>query len=139
MNKVILMGRLTRDPDIRYANNENGQTCIARYTVAVDRKYSKDGEQGADFPSVVSFGKAGEFVEKYLKQGTKVLITGRLQTGSYTNKDGVKVYTTDVITEEIEFAESKKASEDKPQEVNEAGGEFMNIDEKVDLPFKQRG
>lgn len=139
MNKVILMGHLTRDPDIRYANNENGQTCIARYTVAVDRKYSKDGEQGADFPSVVSFGKAGEFVEKYLKQGTKVLITGRLQTGSYTNKDGVKVYTTDIITEEIEFAESKKASEDKTQEVNEAGGEFMNIDENVDLPFKQRG
>jgi single-strand DNA-binding protein len=107
--------------------------------VAVDRRYSKEGEQGTDYPSVVSFGKAGEFVEKYLKQGTKVLITGRLQTGNYTNKDGVKIYTTDVITEEIEFAESKKASEDKPQEVNEAGGEFMNIDEKVDLPFKQRG
>lgn len=136
MNKVILMGRLTRDPDIRYTDN---QTCVARYSVAVDRRYSKEGEQGADYPSVVSFGKAGEFVEKYLKQGTKVLITGRLQTGNYTNKDGVKVYTTDVITEEIEFAESKRASEDKPQEVNESGGEFMNIDEKVDLPFKQRG
>lgn len=136
MNKVILMGRLTRDPDIRYTDN---QTCVARYSVAVDRRYSKDGEQGADYPSVVSFGKAGEFVEKYLKQGTKVLIVGRLQTGNYTNKDGVKVYTTDVITEEIEFAESKRASEDKPQEVNESGGEFMNIDEKVDLPFKQRG
>lgn len=136
MNKVILMGRLTRDPDIRYTDN---QTCVARYSLAVDRRYSKEGEQGTDFPSVVSFGKAGEFVEKYLKQGTKVLITGRLQTGNYTNKDGVKIYTTDVITEEIEFAESKKASEDNPQEVNEAGGEFMNIDEKVDLPFKQRG
>lgn len=136
MNKVILMGRLTRDPDIRYANNENGQTCIARYTVAVDRKYSKDGEQGTDFPNVVSFGKAGEFVEKYLKQGTKVLITGRLQTGSYTNKDGVKVYTTDVITEDIEFAESKRSAEDHEQANND---EFMNVDTSVDLPFKQRG
>ena len=136
MNKVILMGRLTRDPDIRYTDN---QTCVARYSIAVDRRYSKEGEQSADFPSIVSFGKACEFVEKYLKQGTKVLITGRLQTGSYTNKDGVKIYTTDVITEEIEFAESKKASEDKPQEVNEAGGEFMHIDENIDLPFKQRG
>lgn len=109
MNKVILMGRLTRDPEVRYSQGENS-TAIARYTLAIDRRYHKDGEQSADFISCVAFGKAGEFAEKYLRKGTKIVITGHIQTGSYTNKDGVKVYTTDVVVEDQEFAESKAAS-----------------------------
>ena len=109
MNKVILMGRLTRDPDVRYTSGEN-QTCVARYTLAVDRRFKRDGEQSADFISCVVFGKGAEFADKYLRQGTKVAIVGRIQTGSYTNKDGQKIYTTDVVVEEHEFAESKAAS-----------------------------
>ena len=110
MNKVILMGRLTRDPNVRYSprNNSQEEMAIARYTLAVDRRGAKDGQQSADFISCVAFGRDGEFAEKYLKQGTKVVVTGRIQTGSYTNRDGQKVYTTDVIVEEQEFAESKK-------------------------------
>lgn len=103
MNKVILMGRLTKDPEIRDAAG----TTIGRYSLAVDRRHTQEGQPTADFINVVSFGKAAEFAEKYLKKGTKVLVTGRLQTGSYTNKDGVKIYTTDVIAEEQEFAEKK--------------------------------
>ena len=112
MNKVILMGRLTRDPNVRYSprNNSQEEMAIARYTLAVDRRGAKDGQQSADFISCVAFGRDGEFAEKYLKQGTKVVVTGRIQTGSYTNRDGQKVYTTDVIVEEQEFAESKNAS-----------------------------
>ena len=112
MNKVILMGRLTRDPNVRYSprNNSQEEMAIARYTLAVDRRGAKDGQQSADFISCVAFGRDGEFAEKYLKQGTKVVVTGRIQTGSYTNRDGQKVYTTDVIVEEQEFAESKKAA-----------------------------
>ncbi len=112
MNRVILMGRLTRDPDIRYAQGE-GQMCIARYTLAVDRRFSRNNNDGqtADFISCVAFGRSGEFAEKYLRKGTKIAVTGRLQTGSYTNKDGVKVYTTDVVVEDQEFAESKNASQ----------------------------
>lgn len=109
MNKVILMGRLTRNPDIRYSQGEN-QTCIARYTLAVDRRFRRDGNQDADFISCVTFGKSAEFAEKYLKQGTKIAISGRIQTGSYTNRDGVKVYTTEVVVEDQEFAESKAAA-----------------------------
>ena len=109
MNKVILMGRLTRNPDIRYSQGEKS-TCIARYTLAVNRRYHRDGEAEADFINCVAFGKNGEFAEKYLKQGTKIVISGRIQTGSYTNRDGVKVYTTDVVVEEHDFAESKAAS-----------------------------
>ena len=109
MNRVILMGRLTRDPDVRYTSGEN-QTCVARYTLAVDRRFKRDGEQSADFISCVVFGKGAEFADKYLRQGTKIAIVGRIQTGSYTNKDGQKVYTTDVVVEEHEFAESKGAS-----------------------------
>ena len=101
MNKVILMGRLTRNPDIRYSQGEKS-TCIARYTLAVNRRYHRDGEAEADFINCVAFGKNGEFAEKYLKQGTKIVISGRIQTGSYTNRDGVKVYTTDVVVEEQE-------------------------------------
>lgn len=109
MNRVILMGRLTRDPDVRYTSGEN-QTCVARYTLAVDRRFKREGEQSADFISCVVFGKGAEFADKYLRQGTKIAITGRIQTGNYTNKDGQKVYTTDVVVEEQEFAESKGAS-----------------------------
>lgn len=109
MNKVMLMGRLTRDPNVTYSQGQNGQLAIARYTLAVDRRV-KSGEQTADFISCVAFGKSAEFVEKYLKQGTKIAVAGRIQTGSYTNKDGVKVYTTDVIVEEHYFAESKNTS-----------------------------
>ena len=112
MNKVILMGRLTRDPEIRYTQGDNSM-CIARYTLAVDRRFNRNaGNDGnnADFIPCVAFGRSGEFAEKYLKKGTKMAITGRIQTGSYTNKDGVKVYTTEVVIEDQEFAESKNAS-----------------------------
>ncbi len=109
MNKVILMGRLTRDPDIRYSQGENS-TAVARYTLAVDRRFKRDGDQTADFISCVAFGRAAEFAEKYFHQGIKIAVTGRIQTGSYTNRDGVKVYTTDIVVEEQEFAESKNAS-----------------------------
>ena len=109
MNKVILMGRLTRDPDIRYSAGENS-TAVARYTLAVDRRFRRDGEQTADFISCVAFGRTAEFAEKYFHQGIRIVISGRIQTGSYTNRDGVKVYTTDVVVEEQEFAESKSAS-----------------------------
>ena len=146
MNKVILMGRLTRDPDIRYTQGENSMA-IARYTLAVDRRFKKEGEQSADFISCVAFGKQAEFAEKYLHQGTKIAITGRIQTGSYTNKDGQRVYTTDVVVEEQEFAESKAASEQsgyqqsapaaRPEPSMAAGDGFMNIPDGIDeeLPF----
>lgn len=107
MNKVILMGRLTRDPEIRYSSGEN-QTAVARYTLAVDRRFRRQGdEQTADFINCVVFGRGAEFAENYLHQGTKIVATGRIQTGSYTNKEGNRVYTTDVVVEEQEFAESK--------------------------------
>lgn len=124
MNKVILMGRLTRDPDIRTATGENTMT-IARYTLAVDRRARKTdtGEPTADFISCVAFGKAAEFAEKYFHQGMRVLITGRIQTGSYTNKDGQKVYTTDVIIDEQEFADSRAAGQ-----VNSTGTEASQAD-----------
>ena len=106
MNKVILMGRLTRDPEVRYSQNENS-TAIARFSLAVDRRFKRDGEPTADFFNCTAFGKQGEFVEKYLKQGTKVLVTGRVQNDNYTNKNGEKVYSVQIMVEEIEFAESK--------------------------------
>lgn len=146
MNKVILMGRLTRDPDVRYSQTANGSMAVARYTLAVDRRFKKDGETNADFISCVAFGKVGEFAEKYLKQGTKIVVEGRIQTGSYTNKDGNKVYTTDIYVENCEFAESKSAAEQngvntaparpKPSNVDADG--FMTIPDNVDddgLPF----
>ena len=145
MNKVILMGRLTRDPEVRYSQGENA-TAIARYTLAVDRRFKRDGEQSADFISCVAFGRAAEFTEKYLRQGTKICATGRIQTGSYTNKDGVKVYTTDVVIEEQEFAESKNASANsddyqlggRPTPSAASGDGFMSIPEGIEeeLPFK---
>ena len=117
MNKVILMGRLTRDPEVRYSQGDNNMA-IARYTLAVDRRFSRDSEQSADFISCVAFGRAAEFAEKYLKQGTKIAITGRIQTGSYTNKDGQKVYTTDVVVDKMNFIGTKKetASEESKEE-----------------------
>ena len=110
MNKAILMGRLTRDPEIRYTQGDNPM-CIARYTLAVDRRFNRNNDDGnnADFIPCICFGKSAEFVEKYLLKGTKMAVTGRIQTGSYTNRDGVKVYTTEVVVEEQEFAESKNA------------------------------
>ena len=110
MNKVILMGRLTRDPEVRYSQGEQA-TAIARYTLAVDRRFKRDGDQTADFIGCVAFGKLGEFAEKYLRKGTKVVVTGRIQTGSYTNREGQKVYTTEVVVEDQEFAESRAESE----------------------------
>lgn len=138
MNKAHLLGRLTRDPEIRYPQ-DNEQMAIARYTLAVDRRFKRDGEQTADFISCVAFGKAAEFAEKYLKKGTKIAATGRIQTGSYTNREGQKVYTTDVIIEEQEFAESKAAAADgssQPAESDARG--FMSIPDGIedDLPFK---
>lgn len=113
MNKVVLMGRLTRDPEVRYTQGENSM-CIARYTLAVDRRFSRNNNndgQNADFIPCVAFGKAGEHAEKYYRKGIKVAVSGRIQTGSYTNRDGVKVYTTEVIVEDQEFAESRNASQ----------------------------
>jgi len=108
MNCTILMGRLTRDPEIRYSQTG---TAVARYTLAVNRRYSKDGEPGADFINCIAFGKSAEFAEKYFRKGLKIVIRGRIQTGSYTNKDGATVYTTDVVIEEQNFAESKAAAQ----------------------------
>lgn len=151
MNKVILMGRLTRDPDVRYSQGEN-QMAIARYTLAVDRRFGKRDNpdaQTADFISCVAFGRSGEFAERYLKKGTKICVSGRIQTGSYTNKDGVKVYTTEVVVEDQEFAESKNASGsqggDRSYDTHASQGEapapaddgFMNIPDSIEeeLPF----
>lgn len=138
MNKVIIMGRLVRDPEVHYTQG-NEPTAIARYTLAVDRRVKREGEQSADFIGVVAFGKAAEFIEKYCHKGVKLLVTGRIQTGSYTNKDGNKVYTTDVIAEDQEFCESKKTTEaDAPK--TDADG-FMNVPESdmEDLPFAKTG
>ena len=146
MNKVILMGRLTRDPEVRYSQGENA-TAVARYTLAVDRRYNRNNdEQSADFISCVAFGRNGEFAEKYLRKGTKIAATGRIQTGSYTNKDGVRVYTTEVVIEEQEFAESKNSSSagnggftggNNATDMKDAGDGFMNIQYGFDeeLPF----
>lgn len=108
MNKIVLMGRLTRNPEIRYSQG-NDPMCIARFTLAVDRRFKKEGEQNADFPSCVAFGKTAQFFEKYVQQGTKICLEGHIQTGSYTKKDGSKAYTTDVVVDAVEFAESKNA------------------------------
>ena len=127
MNKVILIGRLTRDPDIRYTQGPEPM-CVARYALAVDRRYKREGEQTADFISCVAFGKNGEFVEKYLMKGTKVAVVGRIQTGSYTNREGNKVYATDVVVEEQEFAESKAASQRNREESSQERPEPMPVD-----------
>ena len=145
MNKDILMGRLTRDPEVRYSQGENSMA-IARYTIAVDRRVRRDGDQQtADFINCVAFGRSGEFAEKYFHKGIKIAVTGRIQTGSYTNKDGQRVYTTDVVVEEQEFAESKSASANNAGAAaangNAAGSAigdgFMNLPDGIDeeLPF----
>ena len=139
MNKAILMGRPTRDPEVRYSQGENSM-CIARLTLAVDRRYRRDGDQQtADFISCVAFKSQAEFIEKYVLQGTRIVVTGRIQTGSYTNKDGQKVYTTEVVIEEIEFAESKKdaTGSNRPEPSSTPGDGFMNIPDGIDesLPF----
>lgn len=133
MNKVVLIGRLTRDPEIRHS----GETAVARYTLAVDRRFKREGEASADFINCVVFGKGAEFAEKYLKQGSKIAVVGRIQTGSYKNKDGQTVYTTDIVVEEQEFAESKNSNSTPapaPKTDNEG---FMSIPDDVDeqLPF----
>ena len=141
MNKVILIGRFVRDPEIRYTTNDR---CCANFSIAVDRKYKQEGQQDADFPRVIAWGKTAEFIEKYFRQGMKIVIEGRIQTGKYTNKEGQTVYTTDVVAESVEFAESKSASsnsnsskpaESKPK-IDEDG--WMSIPDDVDdegLPF----
>ena len=150
MNKVILMGRLTRDPEVRYSQGGENPLAIARFTLAVDRRFKRDGEATADFINCVAFGRQAEHAERFYRQGLKVVITGRIQTGSYTNKDGVKVYTTDIVVEEQEFAESKAVSDANaggyrsaptpapaPDPVSYAGDGFMNIPDGIDeeLPF----
>lgn len=155
MNKVVLVGRLTRDPEVRYSQGDSA-TAVARYTVAVDRRFKRDGEPTADFIPCVVFGRSAEFAEKYFRQGMRISVSGRIQTGSYTNKDGVRVYTTDIIVEEQEFAESKAASDRNSSDFaannNYGGGYqqsgrpvpsqapsdgFMNIPDGIDeeLPF----
>lgn len=149
MNKAILVGRFTRDPEVRYTQGADS-TAVARFTLAVDRRFSRKNadsdEQNADFIRCVAFGKTAEFAEKYLHQGTKVILEGRIQTGSYTNKDGQKVYTTDVVAENLEFAESKNASGGsgtsapaaKPSAPAQNNDGFMNIPDGVEdegLPF----
>lgn len=155
MNKVILIGRLTRAPEIRYSQGEQ-PICVARWSLAVDRRYKRQGEQEADFINCLAFGKTAEFVEKYLNKGTKIAVFGRIQTGSYTNRDGQKVYTTEVVAEELEFAESKNAQGNSQQPQQNQGGfspqnasgfvpqpasgpadGFMNIPDGIDeeLPF----
>lgn len=135
MNKIILMGRLTKDPDVRYSQGEK-PIAIARYTLAVERKFKRDGEPSADFINCIAFGKNGEFAEKYLHKGIKILVEGRWQSGSYTNRDGQKVYTNDCVVESCEFAESKNASQsERPQPSNSDDG-FMQIpDNMEELPF----
>lgn len=145
MNKVILMGRLTRDPEVRYASGDN--LAIARYTLAVDRRFHRDGEATADFINCVTFGRAAEFAEKYLRQGTKIAVSGHIQTGSYTNREGQKVYTTEIVIEEQEFAESKSSGDNgaayyppkqtpPPAPADSADG-FMSIPDGIEeeLPF----
>lgn len=144
MNKVMLMGRLTRDAEIRYSQGESA-TAIARFSLAVDRRFHRDNDdQTADFINCVAFGKAAEFLEKFGRKGVKFVVEGRIQTGSYTNKDGQRVYTTDVVVEQMEFAESKASSgnnsnngQSAPSPAPEGADGFMNISEGIDeeLPF----
>lgn len=146
MNKVIMMGRLTRDPEVRYSQGAS-QTAIARFSLAVDRRWKREGEPDADFFNCTVFGKQADFVEKYLRQGTKVVITGRVQNDNYTNKEGQKVYSVQIIVEEIEFAESKNAAanaggssyqaDSRPSPSQAAGDGFMSIPDgaEEELPF----
>ncbi len=146
MNKVILMGRLTRDAEVRYSQGD-ASTAVARFSLAVDRRFKRDGDdQSADFINCVAFGRTGEFMERFGRKGTKFLVEGRIQTGSYTNKDGQRVFTTDVVVEQVEFAESKSSNDgnnggyvptNRPTPSGAAGDGFMNIPDGIDeeLPF----
>ena len=151
MNKVVLVGRLTRDPEVRYSQGDSA-TAVARYTLAVDRRFRRDGEPTADFIPCVIFGRSAEFAEKYFHQGMRVSISGRIQTGSYTNREGQKVYTTEVVVEDQEFAESKASSDSyaaahprteaapatsMPSPSAASADGFMNIPDGIDeeLPF----
>ena len=136
MNKVILIGRLTRDAEIRYSQGESS-SAVARFTLAVNRRFKKDNEQTADFINCVAFSKTAEFLEKYGKKGTKFVVEGSIQTGSYTNKDGNKVYTTDVAVQSVEFAESKASSQNTQTQPSATPADFMQINEIDDeeLPF----
>ena len=150
MNKVVLVGRLTRDPEVRYSQGDSA-TAVARYTVAVDRRFKRDGEPTADFIPCVVFGRSAEFAEKYFRQGMRVLVSGRIQTGSYTNKEGQRVYTTDIIVDDQEFADSKNSAggngdnggygyqpTSRPAPTSAIGDGFMNIPDGVEdegLPF----
>ena len=145
MNKAMIVGRLTRDPNVRYSAGEN-QSCVARFTLAVDRRRKQEGQQSADFISCIAFGKTGEFVEKYARKGMKFDVVGRIQTGSYQDKDGRTVYTTDVVVEEIEFGESRSSAGSAPAQAGDsapaqsapaADDGFMNVPDEIDeeLPF----
>ena len=143
MNKVILMGRLTRDPEVRYSAGENA-LAIARYTLAVDRRFRRDGEATADFISCVVFGRGAEFAEKYFHQGIRIVVSGRIQTGSYTNKDGQKVYTTEVVVEEVDFADSRRSdnaaqagapANSMPAPESDAADPMGGFDVDGDIPF----
>ena len=135
MNRVILMGRLTRNPEIKYGGKDNDMA-VARYTLAINRRYKKDGEQEADFISCVVFGKGAEFAQKYLRKGMKIAVCGRIQTGSYTGKDDRKVYTTEVVVDEHYFAEGKAAEVDNTQETKTDSEGFMEVPEGEELPFE---
>lgn len=139
MNKTILMGRLTRDPEVRYTNGNNGQTAIASFSLAVDRRFKREGEPDADFFNCTAFGKTAEIIEKYVVKGSKILIAGRIQNNNYTNKDGQKIYSVQVLVDELHFAESKGASgtsNEQQQQKPDADG-FMQVPDDLpdDLPF----
>lgn len=137
MNSTQLIGRVCREIEVRYSQNGNDSTAIARFTVAVDRRFKKEGGDTADFISCVAFGRTAEFLEKYFKKGMRIALNGRIQTGSYTNKDGVRVYTTDVIAENVEFCESKKDGEEKRDDIPKFDDGFINIPEDISdqIPF----
>ena len=145
MNKSIMMGRVVKDPDLRYTQTENGELAIANFRLAVDRKFVRRGDPEADFFSCTAFGRKAEFAEKYFRQGMRVSISGRIQTGSYTNRDGQKVYTTDIVVEEQEFAESKttaagnggQGNYSRPSSAPSNANGFMTIPDNIDdeLPF----
>lgn len=138
MNKVAIVGRLVRDPEVKYTNSGDKQMAVAKFTVACNRKFKKDGQNEADFISCVAFGKTAEFIEKYFQKGNAIGLTGTIQTGSYTNKDGNKVYTTDVLIEEVEFVERRQDASSAPEQTKTSDDGFMNIPEGIDeeLPFQ---
>lgn len=136
MNKVILVGRLTRDPELRYSQGQDS-TAFCRYILAVNRRFKKDGEDSADFIQCIAFGKSAEFAEKYFRQGVRVSVSGRIRTGSFTNREGQKVYTTQVVIEEQEFAESRRENPQKASSPadSDAGDGFMNVPDRFDEEF----